>query len=97
MRKTQEKMMMRCNTLSSARKCKKEFVKGYLIDVWNGNTLVDAIYSRNLDDINKYVRLEKEHIARKQKLAEERNKRRKMKLEKRAVRLNGHTEDSETA
>ena len=64
-------------TTSSARKCKKEFVPGYRIDVWNGNELVDVIYAKNIDDINKYVRLEKEHIALKQKRAEERNKRRR--------------------
>ena len=64
-------------TTSSARKCKREFVKGRRIDVWNGNALVDVIYSRNLPDIDKYIRLEKEHIARKQQLATERNKRRK--------------------
>lgn len=64
-------------TTSSARKCKKEFVKGHRIDVWNGNTLVDVIYARNFDDINKYVRIEKEHVARKQAIAEERNKRRR--------------------
>lgn len=64
-------------TTSSARKCKKDFTKGYRIDVWNGNVLIDVIYARNIDDINKYIRLEKEYIARKQARAEERNKRRK--------------------
>lgn len=67
-------------TTSSARKCKKAFEKGYRIDVWNNNKLIEAIYSRNLDNINKYVRLEKEYIANKQKRAEERNKRRRMKV-----------------
>ena len=64
-------------TTSSARKCKKEFVKGCRIDVWNGNELVDVIYAKNFGDINKYVRLEKEYTALKQKRAEERNKRRR--------------------
>lgn len=64
-------------TTSSARKCKKEFVKGHRIDVWNGNVLVDVIYNRNLNDINKYVNIEKEHVAKKQKMAEERNRRRR--------------------
>lgn len=64
-------------TTSSARKCKKEFIKGYRIDVWNGNTLVDVIYNKNLIDINKYIQIEKEHIARKQAMAEERNRRRR--------------------
>lgn len=64
-------------TTSSARKCKKEFVKGYRIDVWNGNALVNVIYARNLSDIDGYVQIEKEHVARKQAIAEERNKRRR--------------------
>lgn len=67
-------------TTSSARKCKRAFVKGYRIDVWNGNSLVDVIYNKNLEDINKYVRMEKEYIARKQELAMLRNKLRKQKL-----------------
>lgn len=76
-------------TTSSARKCKKEFVKGRRIDVWNGNVLVDVIYNKNIDDINKYVRLEKEHIAQKQKRAEARNKARKARAaERNAVRMN---------
>ena len=65
---------------SSARKCKKEFQDGYKVEVWNSNSLVESIYSRNIDVINKYIRLEKEYIANKQKRAEERNKRRKAKL-----------------
>lgn len=67
-------------TTSSAKKCKKEFVKGYRIDVWNENKLVDVIYNRNFKDINKYVKLEKEYIAKKQQLATERNRRRKERL-----------------
>ncbi len=67
-------------TTSSARKCKKQFVKGHRIDVWNGNKLVEKIYDRNFKEINKYVRLEKEYVARKQKAAEERNKRRRARL-----------------
>ena len=62
---------------SSATKCKKAFEKGLRIDVWNGNSLIEAIYSKNIDDINKYVRLEKEYRALKQARAEERNKRRR--------------------
>lgn len=70
-------------TTSSARKCKRAFIKGYRIDVWNGNALVDVIYNRNIENINKYVRLEKEYIARKQELAALRNQRRKAKTIKR--------------
>lgn len=70
-------------TTSSARKCKRAFVKGYRIDVWNGNALVDVIYNRNIEDINKYVRIEKEHIARKQERAALRNQHRREKTMKR--------------
>lgn len=68
---------------SSARKCKKAFVKGHRIEVWNGNMLVNTIYNKNLAEIDKYIKLEKQHIAEKQKKAEARNKKRKMKLENR--------------
>lgn len=68
-------------TTSSARKCKKAFVKGHRIDVWNGNVLVETIYAKNLTEIDKYVRLEKEYIARKQALATARNQRRKNRLQ----------------
>lgn len=64
---------------SSARKCKKIFKKGYRIDVWNKNSLTERIYNKNIDDINKYIQLEKEYVAMKQKRAEERNKRKKRK------------------
>lgn len=64
---------------SSARKCKKAFEKGYRIDVWNGNVLTEQIYHKNLDNIEKYIKLEKEYIANKQKKAEERNRLRRMK------------------
>lgn len=67
-------------TTSSARKCKKAFEKGYRVDVWNNNRLIETIYSRNLNNINKYVVLEKEYIANKQKKAEERNRRRKLRF-----------------
>lgn len=68
---------------SSARKCKQAFIKGQRIEVWNGNTLVNTIYNKNLAEIDKYIKLEKQYIAEKQKKAEARNKKRKMKLENR--------------
>ena len=51
--------------------------------MWNGNELVNKIYNKNLADVDKYISLEKQHIAEKQRKAEARNKRRKMKLENR--------------
>ena len=62
---------------SSARKSKKAFVKGYRIEVWSANTLSEVIYNKNLSAIDKYIRAEKEYIGRKQKKAENRNKKRK--------------------
>ena len=73
-------------TTSSARKCKRALVKGYRIDVWNENILVDIIYNKNIDDINKYVRREKEYIAKKQAAATLRNKRRKEKLKQKLAK-----------
>lgn len=62
---------------SSARKCKKAFLKGHRIEVWNGNTLINTIYNKNLTEIDEYIKLEKQYIAEKQRKAELRNKRRK--------------------
>lgn len=67
-------------TTSSARKVKKEFIKGHRVDVWNSNRLIHKIYSKNINDLNKYVSAEKEFIANKQRKAEMRNKKRKAKL-----------------
>lgn len=68
---------------SSARKCKKAFVKGCRIEVWNGNTLVNTIYNKNLSEIDNYIKVEKQYITEKQRKAEMRNRKRKQKLEKR--------------
>lgn len=68
-------------TTSSARKCKRTFEKGHRIDVWNGNVLTEVIYAKNLADIDKYVQLEKEYIARKQAKATARNQKRRQRLQ----------------
>lgn len=70
---------------SSARKSKRAFVKGHRIEVWSANALSEVIYNKNLADIDKYIKSEKEFIASKQKRAEERNKRRKKKFESRQL------------
>lgn len=62
---------------SSARKCKKAFLKGYRVDVWSKNILVDVIYHKSIENINKYVRMEKEYIAKKQEIATLRNMRKR--------------------
>lgn len=68
-------------TTSSARKCKRELQTGRRVDVWNGNELVETIYVKNIDDLNKYVRTEKEYIAQKQAQATLRNQRRRNRLQ----------------
>lgn len=68
---------------SSARKCKKAFEKGCRVEVWNNNAIIETIYHKNLYALDRYIHLEKQYIADKQRKAEERNKRRKMKLENR--------------
>jgi hypothetical protein len=72
---------------SSARKCKKAFIKGCRIEVWNRNALTNKIYNKNLCEIDKYINLEKQYIANKQRKAEARNKKRKMKKVKEVERL----------
>ena len=73
---------------SSARKSKKRFIKGCKIEVWSANVLSEVIYNKNIAEIDKYIKVEKEYIASKQRKAEEKNKRRKLKAEKRKW-LNG--------
>lgn len=68
-------------TTSSARKCKRELQAGRRVDVWNGNELVETIYAKNIDELNKYVRMEKEYIAQKQAQATLRNQRRRNRLQ----------------
>lgn len=65
---------------SSARKCKKAFSKGYRIEVWNSNRLVEVIYHKNIAFLRRYISVEKQYIANKQKKAEARNKLRKQRL-----------------
>ena len=65
---------------SSAKKCKKAFLKGYRIEVWNSNRLVEVIYNKNLNYLRRYISVEKQYIANKQKKAEARNKLRKQRL-----------------
>lgn len=68
-------------TTSSARKCKRGMETGRRVDVWNGNVLIEVIYAKNLADIDKYVRLEKEYIAQKQARATARNQKRRQRLQ----------------
>lgn len=65
---------------SSARKVNRIFRVGVKIEVWNDNRLSETIYFAKYKEgkkaIFKYISEEKQYIANKQKLAEERNKRR---------------------
>ena len=65
---------------SSARKCKKEFIKGCKIEVWNSNKCIEVIYNKNIKELTKYITIEKKYIAEKQRKAEKRNKARKRHL-----------------
>ena len=65
---------------SSARKCRKAFTKGHRIEVWSANERAEVIYNKNLADLNKYIKTEKQYIADKQRKAEARNKLRKQRF-----------------
>lgn len=64
---------------SSARKAKENLYTGIKVEVWNGNTHVETIYSRKAKDIYKYIELEKQYIAKKQVNAQIRNDQRRRK------------------
>lgn len=61
----------------SARKAKNLLEKGMRVEVWADNAHVSTIYSKHRDKFIPYVWQEREYIGKKQKKAEERNKRRK--------------------
>ena len=62
---------------SSARKARGELHVGIKIEVWNENTFKEKIYFRTRKNLDKYIREEREYIAKKQATAELKNKRRK--------------------
>ena len=64
-------------TTSSARKSARLLEKGIRIDIWNNNKKIKTVYSTDRTPLKPYIELEKDYIRRKQKRAEERNKRRK--------------------
>ena len=65
---------------SSARKANSCLVKGVRVEVWNHNSLVERIYERDkrreANPLGPYIDSEREYIRRKQKNAEQRNRRR---------------------
>ena len=61
----------------SAKKAKCVLRKGFIVEVWIDNIRFDTIYSNQIDKFKPFTLQEKQYIERKQKKAEERNKRRK--------------------
>lgn len=64
-------------TTLSARKAKNALIKGLKVEIWVDNNLFDTAYSNQTEKLNIFVAKEKQFIGRKQKMAEERNKRRR--------------------
>lgn len=65
---------------SSAKKAAetlKSVNSGLKVEIWSDNAWYDVVYANSPHELDEYIRLEKEYIGRKQKKAEERNKRRK--------------------
>lgn len=66
----------------SARKATgtlKSVKSGLRVEVWDNHICVTIAYPKNLYKLDPYIQLEKQYIGRKQKKAEERNKRRQMR------------------
>lgn len=61
----------------SARKAKSVLGKGLKVEIWIDNIHFDTVYSKQIDKFIPFVLQEKQYIGRKQRRAEERNKRRK--------------------
>ena len=61
----------------SARKAKSVLRKGLKAEIWIDNIYFDTVYSKQMDKFKPFTLQEKQYIERKQKKAEERNKRRK--------------------
>jgi hypothetical protein len=70
-------------TTSSARKCKRMFQAGMRIDVWSSNKLIEKIYNKNINNLYKYIQLEKQYIGEKQRIAHEKKERRRQRLAER--------------
>lgn len=68
---------------SSVRKCLRGLHTGRRIDVWNNNKLVEKIYCKNKEHVNKYVKLEKQYIGEKQRIAHLKKERRRKRADER--------------
>lgn len=60
----------------SARKAQSVLRKGLKVEVWIDNIHFETIYSKQLEKFKPFTLQEKQWIGRKQKYAEERNRRR---------------------
>lgn len=61
----------------SARKARSVCEKGVRIEVWSNDSMIEAIYSSEVEKFKPYVQQEKEFIGMKQRKAEERNRKRR--------------------
>ena len=64
-------------TTLSAYKAQCVLRKGLKVEIWIDNIHFDTVYSKQVEKFKPFVLQEKQYIGRKQKRAEERNKRRK--------------------
>lgn len=61
----------------SARKAQSVLRKGLKVEIWIDNIHFDTVYSKQVEKLKPFTLQEKQWIGKKQKRAEERNKRRK--------------------
>lgn len=61
----------------SANKATGALTKGIKIEIWVDGILFDVVYFKQKEKLKSFILQEKQFIARKQKKAEERNKKRK--------------------
>ena len=62
---------------SSARKAYQTLRVGVRVEVWNGNTKTETVYTRTRHLLDRYIEAERAYIRNKQEAAERRNKQRK--------------------
>lgn len=61
----------------SAQKAKCVLRKGLKVEIWIDNIHFDTVYSKQVDKFKPFILQEKQWMSKKQKRAEEKNKRRK--------------------
>lgn len=64
-------------TTLSARKAQSVLRKGLKVEIWIDNIHFDTVYSKQFEKFKPFTLQEKQWIGKKQKRAEERNKRRR--------------------